>query len=105
MVRHMMLGLRQAGAEVLEYCTDDHPEALDTGSRPYDRGTFGPVWLRLEHLREPIERFRPDLIVLNAGGLGFREEDARRLRARLTLLGVALSEPDVFEPSTRHVSP
>ena len=28
------LGLEQAGAEVLEYCTDAHPEALDTEGRP-----------------------------------------------------------------------
>ena len=42
MVRQMMLGLRAAGAEVLEYSTDDHPEALDTEGRPYDRGTTGP---------------------------------------------------------------
>ena len=105
MVRHMMLGLEQAGAEVLEYCTDAHPEALDTEGRPYDRGTFGPVWLRWEALAETLARFAPHLVVLNAGGLAFREEDARRLRARATLLGVALSEPDVFEASTRHISP
>lgn len=105
MVRHMMLGLRAAGAEVLEYCTDDHPEALDTDGRPYDRGTFGPVWLRWEHLGPVVERFAPHLVVCNAGGLSFREADARRLRATTTLLGTALSEPDVFEASTRHISP
>jgi hypothetical protein len=105
MVRHMMLGLRAAGAEVLEYCTDDHPEALDTDGRPYDRGTFGPVWLRSEHLGPVIERFDPQLIVCNAGGLSFRAEDAQRLRRARTLLGIALSEPDVFDASTRHISP
>lgn len=102
MVRQMMLGLRAAGAEVLEYCTDDHPEALDTEGRPYDRGTTGPVWLRWEHLREPVERFGPHLIVCNAGGLSFRPEVARALRRRFCLLGIALSDPDVFEPATRH---
>jgi len=105
MVRHMMLGLRAAGAEVHEYCTDEHPEALDTEGRPYDRGTFGPVWLRGEHLGPLVERFDPHLIVCNAGGLSFRPEDARRLRARRTLLGIALSEPDVFEASTSRISP
>ena len=39
MVRQMMLGLRSTGATVVEYNTDDHPEALDTEGRHYDRGT------------------------------------------------------------------
>jgi spore maturation protein CgeB len=102
MVRQMMLGLRAAGAEVLEYCTDDHRQALDTEGRPYDRGTTGPVWLRWEHLREPVERFAPHLIVCNAGGLSFRPAVARALRRRVCLLGIALSDPDVFAPATRH---
>jgi len=102
MVRQMMLGLRAAGAEVLEYSTDEHREALDTEGRLYDRGTTGPVWLRWEHLREPLERFAPHLVVCNAGGLSFRPDVARKLRQRTCLLGIALSDPDVFEPATRH---
>ena len=105
MVKQMMLGLRSTGAEVVEYSTDDHPEALDTEGRPYDRGTYGPVWLRYEHLAETIEQLRPHLVVCNAGGLGFRAEDARRIRDRACLLGIALSDPDVFEPATRHIAP
>jgi spore maturation protein CgeB len=104
MVRQMMLGLRAAGAEVLEYSTDDHPEALDTEGRPYDRGTTGPVWLRWEHLRQPIGRFDPHLVLCNAGGLSFRPGDARGLRRRACLLGIALSDPDVFAPATRHIA-
>lgn len=105
MVRHMMLGLRAAGAEVLEYCTDEHPEALDTEGRHYDRGTTSPVWLRWEEMGPVVERFAPHLVVCNAGGLSFRPQDARRLRERACLLGIALSEPDVFDPATRHFSP
>src|SRR5215203_3546680 len=104
MVRQMMLGLRAAGADVLEYGTDEHPEALDTEGRIYDRGTTGPVWLRWEELREPIERFDPHLVICNAGGLSFRPGDARELRRRACLLGIALSDPDVFEPATRHIA-
>ncbi|HEX2645282.1 MAG TPA: GNAT family N-acetyltransferase [Thermoanaerobaculia bacterium] len=104
-VYQMRLGLESTGARVFEYNTDDHPEALDTGGVPYDRGTSGPVWLRWEALREPIERFAPHLIVCNAGGLSFRPEVAARLRREVCLLGIALSDPDVFEPSTRHIAP
>jgi spore maturation protein CgeB len=104
MVRQMMLGLRKTGATVVEYSTDDNREALDTGERPYDRGTFGPVWLRYEQLAEPIAQARPHLVVCNAGGLSFRPADARRLRETTCLLGIALSDPDVFEPATRHIA-
>jgi glycosyltransferase involved in cell wall biosynthesis len=105
MVRQMMLGLRSTGAEVAEFSTDEHRDALDTEGRPYDRGTTGPVWLRYERLAGEIERLRPNLVVCNAGGLGFRPEDARRLRERACLAGIALSDPDVFEPATRHIAP
>ena len=104
MVRQMMLGLRATGAEVVEYSTDAHPEALDTEGRPYDRGTTGPVWLREEHLAAPIEALRPHLIVCNAGGLAFRPAVAARLRRGSCLLGIALSDPDVFAPTTGHIA-
>ena len=102
MVRNMMLGLRAAGAEVYELCTDDHLEAVDTEGRIYDRGTTGPVWLRYERVAPILERFDPHLVICNATGLAFRAEDAARIRHRRCLLGIALSDPDVFAPTTRH---
>jgi hypothetical protein len=104
MVRQMMLGLRNTGAHVVEYSTDDHREALDTEGRLYDRGSTGPVWLRWEALAEPIAQARPHLVICNAGGLSVRPEDARRLREGACLAGIALSDPDVFEPATRHIA-
>jgi hypothetical protein len=102
-VRNMMLGLESAGAQVLEYNTDKHPEALDTEGHTYDRGTCGPVWLREEHLMGQITNFQPHIIVCNAGGLSFYPDVAERLRRRHYLLGIALSDPDVFESTTRHI--
>ena len=84
-VRHMMLGLRAAGAEVEEYNTDEHSSALDTEGRCYDRGTTGPVWLISDKLRRPIEEFAPELIVCNAGGLSFRPQIAQGLPASYIL--------------------
>jgi spore maturation protein CgeB len=104
MVRQMMLGLRAAGTEVLEFNTDEHRDALETEGRQYDRGTTGPVWLRGERLLPILERFDPHLVVCNAGGLSFRPADARALRERRTLLGIALSDPDVFEPATSRIA-
>ena len=104
-VRQMMQGLRSTGASVYEFNTDEHPEALDCEGRPYDRGTFGPVWLRWEVLEEKVETFRPDLIICNAGGLSFRPRVAGRLRKTAVLLGIALSDPDVFVAATSQIAP
>ncbi|OQC42490.1 MAG: hypothetical protein BWX64_00148 [Acidobacteria bacterium ADurb.Bin051] len=105
MVRMMMLGLAQTGATVVEFDTDRQREALDTEGSVYDRGTTGPVWLRPEVVLPAIEAASPHLIVCNAGGLGFRPEIAAQLRRQHCLVGIALSDPDVFEPSTRHIAP
>lgn len=105
MVMQMMLGLRAAGAEVFEYSTDEHREALDTEGRHYDRGTSGPVWLRWQQLAGPLAAFQPDLVICNAGGLSFRPAAAALLRDRCCLVGIALSDPDVFQPATRHIAP
>lgn len=104
MVRQMMLGLRTTGAEVYEFNTDLNPDALDCDGREYDRGTFGPVWLRWEKLRPIVDGFSPDLIVCNAGGLSFRPETSRLLRQSSALLGIALSDPDVFQTSTSRIA-
>ena len=93
----MMLALGQAGYTVFEYNTDQHPEALETGDRAYDRGGRGPVWLKWELLQEPISAFHPDVIVCNAGGLSFRPEVAAELKRETRLLGIALSDPEVIE--------
>jgi len=103
-VRQMMLGLRAAGADVYEFNTDERPGALETGDIPYDRGTSGPVWLNWEVLRPVIEAFDPELIVCNAGGLSFRPQHAAALRSKCLLVGIALSDPDVFERATSKIA-
>jgi len=103
-VRQMMLGLRAAGAQVFEFDTGDHPEALETDGIPYDRGTSGPVWLKWEALRPVIEAYQPELIICNAGGLSFRPENAAEIMAERLLIGVALSDPDVFELATSKIA-
>lgn len=104
MVRQMMLGLRAAGAEVCEFNTDENPEALDCEERPYDRGRFGPVWLNWPVLEPSITGFNPEVIICDAGGLSFRPDVAHSLRRSKMLLGVALSDPDVFSPSTSKIA-
>lgn len=103
-VRHMMLGLKDTGAQVLEFNTDEHPDALDTEGRSYDSGRYGPVWIREEYLREHIGNFKPHIIICNAGGLSFRPEVSKRLRRGIYLLGIALSDPDVFLHATSRIA-
>lgn len=103
-VRQMMLGLRSAGAEVFEFNTDEHQDALETDGLPYDRGTAGPVWLKWDVLRPVIEEFQPELIVCNAGGLSFRPERATKIMSECLLVGIALSDPDVFERATSKIA-
>ncbi len=103
-VRQMMLGLVQAGHSVYEYNTDEHRYALDAEGRPYDRGAFGPVWLKWEYLKDPVTAFQPALIVCNAGGLSFPPEVSRHLRKHTRLIGIALSDPEVFEPTTSRIA-
>lgn len=104
MVAQMLSGLKAAGVTVEDFNTDEHQNALDTEGVPYDRGTSGPVWLVREKLFPPILRFRPHLIICNAGGLSFRPQDAAVLRGwGITLLGIALSDPDVFQPTTSRI--
>jgi glycosyltransferase involved in cell wall biosynthesis len=103
-VRQMMLGLRAAGADVFEFNTDERPNAIETDGIPYDRGTSGPVWLKWEVLGPVIETFQPELIVCNAGGLSFRPERAAQIMAERLLVGIALSDPDVFERATRKIA-
>ena len=103
-VRQMMLGLRAAGADVFEFNTDERAEAIETDGIPYDRGTSGPVWLKWEVLGPVIEDFQPDLIICNAGGLSFRPERAVQIMAERLVVGIALSDPDVFDRATSKIA-
>jgi glycosyltransferase involved in cell wall biosynthesis len=101
----MLHGLRTAGAKVFEFNTDENPEALDSEGRPYDRGTSGPVWLIREKVFPLIIRFHPHVIICNAGGLSFRPNDADTLHKwGVKLLGIALSEPDVYVSTTSKIA-
>jgi spore maturation protein CgeB len=105
MVAQMLQGLRATGVHVVDFNTDQHPEALDTDGHPYDRGTSCPVWLVRSRLFPLILRFRPHVIICNAGGLSFRPRDALFLRRLgIKLLKIALSDPEVYEPTTSRIA-
>ena len=79
--------------------TDRHKDILDYDGddRKKAGAGFGPLQIKLRKIDNIINRFRPQLIICAAGGLCFSEEACRELRRRnILLLGITLSDPDVF---------
>jgi len=102
-VRLWLQSLKDLGANVYEFSTEDHPEVLDWKGRPHDYGTFGPVYLNAEKLRPLIDGFNPHWIFCCAGGLSFTPYESALLRRKYCLTGMALSDPDVFLQTTQHI--
>ncbi|HEY2636533.1 MAG TPA: polysaccharide pyruvyl transferase family protein, partial [Solirubrobacteraceae bacterium] len=92
--------LRNLGHTVLHVDTKRTRETLALGHVDFSsgaRGGYGPVFVRLAAIEPLLERFDPQIIVCDAGGLCFTPADALALRRRgILLLGVTLSDPDVF---------
>lgn len=105
MVAQMLRGLRATGVNVVDFNTDKNQDALDTDGHPYDMGTSSPVWLVRNKLFPLIFRFRPHVIICNAGGLSFRPRDADFLqKLGIKLLTMVLSDPEVYEPATSKIA-
>ena len=96
----MLRALRNLGHTVLHVDTKRTRRTLQDGHIDFSsgaRGGYGPVYVRLSSLEPILERFAPQIIVCNAGGLCFRPEDAAAIKRRgILLLGMTLSDPDVF---------
>jgi spore maturation protein CgeB len=105
MVAQMLQGLRSTGVKVVDFDTDKNRDALETDGQPYDMGTSSPVWLVRGKLFPLIFRFRPHIVICNAGGLSFRPRDAGFLRGSgIKLLTLVLSDPEVYEPTTSKIA-
>ena len=53
-------------------------------------------WIRDAKI-EPLMHYNPEVMILNSGGMSLRPETAWRLRNQgVTLVGISLSDPDVF---------
>jgi spore maturation protein CgeB len=105
MVAQMLHGLRATGVNVIDFNTDKNRDALETDGLPYDMGTTSPVWLVRGKLFPLIFRFRPHIIICNAGGLSFRPRDAIFLRGLgIKLLIMVLSDPEVYKPTTSKIA-
>lgn len=105
MVYNIMCGLRDSGVTVFEFNADKHPEALDDRDRQPRSGSWGPTWIKWDQVQPLIEDFAPDVIICNAGGFSFLPDVAASLKERYRLLGIALSDPNLFDQCTSRIAP
>ncbi len=92
----MLLSLIEMDYYVKEIDVLQHPEII---INPYGfQGGKGPVEIKYEgYVQHEIEAFKPDMIMFAAGGLTFSEETSKRLKQKgIVILGITLSDPDVF---------
>jgi len=93
--------LRNLGHHVLDYDLKKHRNAVENPNNV--TGGHGPIFIKIRALQETIDNFRPQMIVCGAGGLTFKPEDADRLKAQgIVLVGLTLSDPDVFPSVHAH---
>ncbi|MDI3330487.1 MAG: polysaccharide pyruvyl transferase family protein [Micrococcus sp.] len=100
-VSSLYRSLKNLGHHVLEVDTSRHG-ILDN---PHGRmGGEGPIYVRYDRIKRMVDEFRPQMIILCAGGMVFSEQDAQALKDRgIMLVGTTLSDPDVFPTVKDHV--
>lgn len=95
--------LRNLGHRVLDIDLKRHRGLSDNPTRA--QGGNGPIFVRADALEQVLQRFQPQMIVCCAGGLTFRPEDAEALKRRgIVLVGLTLSDPDVFPSVHPHAA-
>lgn len=93
--------LRNLGHRVLDIDFKRHRGVIVSPTRA--QGGHGPIYIEITPLESMLQRFRPQMIVCCAGGLTFRPEDAEALKRRgIVLVGLTLSDPDVFPSIAPH---
>jgi polysaccharide pyruvyl transferase CsaB len=99
-VSSMSRSLRNLGHHVLDIDTAKH-RITHNPSRA--TGGHGPIYVDLDKIESIVRNFQPQIIICCAGGLTFTEEHAARLKAQgIVLLGITLSDPDVFPSVAGH---
>ncbi|WP_197046703.1 polysaccharide pyruvyl transferase family protein [Oceanobacillus salinisoli] len=94
-VSRMKHALENLGHTVFDFNTDDFREVIHNPDG--HTGGFGPIEIKLEYIKPVLEQFDPQIILCNAGGYTFSEEDSQWLKDRgFILVGITLSDPDVF---------
>jgi polysaccharide pyruvyl transferase CsaB len=94
--------LRNLGHHVLDLDLDKHRDLTDSPNGL--SGGYGPIFLKPTEIDRVCARFKPQIVVLCAGGLTFYPEHAWQLKQQgMVLLGITLSDPKVFASVQAHV--
>lgn len=101
-VRSIYMGLLENGHEVHEINLSKHPKIIFNPYRNF--GGFGPVYIKWEMIRDEVLSFKPDVIFICAGGLTFKSSTMEKLKKYCTVIGVTLSDPDVFPSVSKFAS-
>lgn len=105
----LVRALRNLGHHVTHFDTDQFRDLVDDRDHPTPDNVHGgaaPRWLNLQALASAFRQERPQVVLLLAGGLMVREDEARWLRSQGAILaGLTLSDPDVFTSVARHAMP
>lgn len=87
--------LQNLGHKVFNFDTLPHRDSISNPNRL--GGGHGPVYVEYDKIGAIVGRLRPQIVVLCAGGLTFRDEHLEKLKAAgAVVVGITLSDPDVF---------
>lgn len=99
-VRSIFLGLIENGHQVYEINLTSQPSLIYNPHRM--QGGHGPVYVKWDQVSQQIVSFKPDIILFCAGGLTFSEPIMKKLRNSCTVIGITLSDPDVFPTVSKY---
>lgn len=95
--------LESLGHTVFTVDTAKHRDVVQNLSGA--RGGYGPIYLQLQPLRQVLDTFRPDLLIVAAGGVVLDDQAQDELRDRGVIsIGLTLSDPDVQASVIEHVA-
>ncbi|MED4016919.1 MULTISPECIES: glycosyltransferase [Sutcliffiella] len=99
-VRSIYMGLLENGYDVHEINISSRPNIVKNPYKKY--GGHGPVYVDWRFIKEEVETFKPDIILFCAGGLTFSKEVMEEVKRKCTVIGLTLSDPDVFPTVSKY---
>lgn len=96
-LKSMFYSLEEMNYYVREIDLTQYPSTICKNPQKL-RGGYGPIEIDYLKVRDEIELFKPDMIMIVAGGLTFSKDISTMLRNKgIIIVGVTLSDPDIFE--------
>ncbi|MFI8686193.1 glycosyltransferase [Rossellomorea sp. NPDC077527] len=100
-VRSIFMGLNELGHVIHEINVSERPNLLI--NRYNLKGGNGPIYIKWNLVELEIKMFKPDIILFCAGGLTFEPPIINILKRKCTIVGITLSDPDVFPYTKKYV--